>query len=90
MHNPRNTESVNLYFRGQKTAKVVGQLAMEAPADGSILSGILVRRNFNYHLLHPNDLSSKFPFDSFKYFFGFVISKTKMICDNNRRVFCIL
>jgi len=51
---------VNLYFRGQKTAKVVGQLAMDVPEDGSIMRGILVRRNFNYHLLHPNDLSSQF------------------------------
>ncbi|KAF7638119.1 hypothetical protein Mgra_00002347 [Meloidogyne graminicola] len=58
VYNPRNTESVNLFFRGQKTAKVVGSLAMEVPADGSIMSGILVRRNFNYHLLHPNDLSA--------------------------------
>jgi hypothetical protein len=52
---------VNLYFRGQKTAKVVGQLAINVPEDGSIASGVLVRRNFNYHLLHPNDLSSKLP-----------------------------
>uniref|UniRef100_A0A914HRZ5 Cleavage and polyadenylation specificity factor n=1 Tax=Globodera rostochiensis TaxID=31243 RepID=A0A914HRZ5_GLORO len=58
VYNPRNTESVQLYFRGQKTAKVVGQLAMDVPEDGSIVSGILVRRNFNYHLLHPNELSA--------------------------------
>uniref|UniRef100_A0A1I8B9L3 Cleavage and polyadenylation specificity factor subunit 3 n=1 Tax=Meloidogyne hapla TaxID=6305 RepID=A0A1I8B9L3_MELHA len=58
VYNPRNTESVNLFFRGQKTAKVVGSLAMDVPNDGSIMSGILVRRNFNYHLLHPNDLSA--------------------------------
>ncbi|KAL3120734.1 hypothetical protein niasHT_008026 [Heterodera trifolii] len=58
VYNPRNTESVQLYFRGQKTAKVVGQLAMNVPEDGSIVSGILVRRNFNYHLLHPNELSA--------------------------------
>lgn len=57
MHNPRNTESVSLHFRGQKTAKVVGTLAMNPPQDNTIVSGILVRRNFNYHLLHPNDLS---------------------------------
>uniref|UniRef100_A0A915MML1 Pre-mRNA 3'-end-processing endonuclease polyadenylation factor C-term domain-containing protein n=1 Tax=Meloidogyne javanica TaxID=6303 RepID=A0A915MML1_MELJA len=58
VYNPRNTESVNLFFRGQKTAKVVGSLAMNIPNDGSIMSGILVRRNFNYHLLHPNDLNA--------------------------------
>uniref|UniRef100_A0A915EN74 Cleavage and polyadenylation specificity factor subunit 3 n=1 Tax=Ditylenchus dipsaci TaxID=166011 RepID=A0A915EN74_9BILA len=58
VHNPRNTESVSLHFRGQKTAKVVGTLATNPPDDNSIVSGILVRRNFNYHLLHPNDLSA--------------------------------
>ena len=59
VHNPRNTEALTLHFRGQKTAKVVGQLAINPPADNDIISGILVRRNFNYHLLHPNDLNSK-------------------------------
>ncbi|KAI1717764.1 pre-mRNA 3'-end-processing endonuclease polyadenylation factor c-term domain-containing protein [Ditylenchus destructor] len=57
VHNPRNTESVYLHFRGQKTAKVVGSLAINPPEDSGILSGVLVRRNFNYHLMHPNDLS---------------------------------
>jgi len=40
-------------------------MAMEIPEDSSMLSGILVRRNFNFHLLHPDDLNSehifKFP-----------------------------
>uniref|UniRef100_A0A914CAF8 Cleavage and polyadenylation specificity factor subunit 3 n=1 Tax=Acrobeloides nanus TaxID=290746 RepID=A0A914CAF8_9BILA len=58
VHNPRNTEALTLHFRGQKTAKVVGQLAINPPADNDIISGILVRRNFNYHLLHPNDLNT--------------------------------
>lgn len=59
MHNPRNTESVLLHFRGQKTAKVVGNLALNKPNDNSIMSGVLLRRNFNYHLLHPSDLGGK-------------------------------
>lgn len=58
VYSPRNTEAVTLYFRGQKTAKVVGTLAMNPPTDNDIMSGILIRRNFNYQLLHPNDLSS--------------------------------
>ncbi|KAI6221964.1 hypothetical protein M3Y99_01517600 [Aphelenchoides fujianensis] len=56
VHNPRNTESVNLSFRGQKTAKVVGELAVRPPADQAILSGILLRHNYNYQLLTPADL----------------------------------
>ena len=60
LHNPRNTVAVELYFRGEKTAKVMGTLAMEKPKPGHKLSGILVKRNFNYHMLAPCDLSSKF------------------------------
>lgn len=59
LHNPRNTHAVELYFRGEKTAKVMGKLAMEKPEPGHKLSGILVKRNFNYHMLDSADLSSK-------------------------------
>ena len=38
-------------------AKVVGSLAMNKPKHGERLSGILVKRNFNYHILAPSDLS---------------------------------
>lgn len=57
VHNPRNTVSVELYFRGEKMAKVMGSLAMKKPEEGMPVSGILVKRNFNYHLLSPGDLS---------------------------------
>lgn len=59
LHNPKNTHAVELYFRGEKTAKVMGSLAVEKPKPGDILSGILVKRNFNYHVLSSDDLSSK-------------------------------
>nr|XP_039259964.1 cleavage and polyadenylation specificity factor subunit 3-like [Styela clava] len=58
IHNPKNTESVQLYFRGEKMAKVMGSLAMKRPKHGDKLSGILVKRNFNYHILAPQDLSA--------------------------------
>lgn len=57
LHNPRNTVAVELYFRGEKTAKVMGTLAMEKPRPSHKLSGILVKRNFNYHMLAACDLS---------------------------------
>lgn len=57
VYNPSNTVSVKLYFRGEKTAKVMGSIAMEPPYPGKRLSGILVKRNFNYHLLDPTDLN---------------------------------
>jgi len=57
VHNPRNAQSVELYFRGEKTAKVMGSLAVQGVKEGLKVSGILVKRNFNYHILSPNDLS---------------------------------
>jgi hypothetical protein len=50
---------VEVYFRGEKTAKVMGTLAMEKPRPGHKLSGVLVKRNFNYHMLAACDLSSE-------------------------------
>ncbi|ESO95466.1 hypothetical protein LOTGIDRAFT_188747 [Lottia gigantea] len=56
VHNPRNTVGVELHFRGEKMAKVVGNLASQKPTDGQQISGILVKRNFNYHVVAPEDL----------------------------------
>lgn len=58
VYNPRNTQAVELHFRGEKTAKIVGKLAQQPPQDGQIISGVLVKRNFNYHLMDPSDLSA--------------------------------
>ncbi|CAH0401098.1 unnamed protein product [Chilo suppressalis] len=57
VHTPRNTQLLALTFRGDKTAKVMGSLAMEGPEAGKQLQGILVKRNFNYHILAPQDLN---------------------------------
>lgn len=59
VYTPRNTQAVDLYFRGEKMAKVMGSLATNAAADELKLSGVLVKRGFNYHLIHPSDLSSE-------------------------------
>ena len=55
-YNPRNVHTVELSFRGEKMAKVIGNLAKEKPQEGSQVSGILIKRNFNYHIVAPNDL----------------------------------
>lgn len=34
IHNPKNTESLHLHFRGEKTAKVVGSMAVTLPKVG--------------------------------------------------------
>ncbi|XP_030767402.1 cleavage and polyadenylation specificity factor 73 [Sitophilus oryzae] len=56
LHNPRNTHTVELYFRGEKTAKVMGTLAVDEPRPGNVVQGVLVKRNFNYHILSADDL----------------------------------
>lgn len=58
-YNPRNTHTVSLHFRGEKTAKVMGSLAIKQPENNDVLSGVLVKRDFKYHILAASDLSSK-------------------------------
>uniref|UniRef100_A0A8C4I6E2 Cleavage and polyadenylation specificity factor subunit 3 n=1 Tax=Dicentrarchus labrax TaxID=13489 RepID=A0A8C4I6E2_DICLA len=50
VHNPRNTEAVTLNFRGEKLAKVMGSLTDKKCVQGQRVSGILIKRNFNYHI----------------------------------------
>jgi len=56
IHNPKNLESVQLCFRGEKKAKVLGSLAEPKKKQGEHISGVLVRRNFNYHIMSAEDL----------------------------------
>ena len=58
IYTPHNTQAVELNFRGEKMAKVMGSLATNAAVEDLKLSGVLVKRGFNYHLIHPSDLSS--------------------------------
>lgn len=37
----------------------MGSLAAEKPEHGKPLSGILIKRGFNYHLIGPDDLQSE-------------------------------
>lgn len=56
-YNPRNTHAVEFYFKGEKTAKVMGSLASSKVENGDKVSGILVKRDFKYHVLAASDLS---------------------------------
>lgn len=56
-YNPRNTHTVELHFKGEKTAKVMGNLAVQKPEEKQVISGVLVKRDFKYHVLAPSDLS---------------------------------
>lgn len=56
-YNPRNTHSVELYFKGEKTAKVMGKLATKKIDNGDPVAGILVKRDFKYHILDASDIN---------------------------------
>lgn len=58
IYNPKNTQAVELSFRGEKMAKVIGKLAADRQEKKRNISGLLVKRNFNYHLMSAADLSS--------------------------------
>ncbi|KER33644.1 hypothetical protein T265_00534 [Opisthorchis viverrini] len=53
---PKNCVPVNLRFRGEKVAKVLGSLARNPPKNNQSISGVLVKKNFAYHILTPEEL----------------------------------
>jgi cleavage and polyadenylation specificity factor subunit 3 len=59
---PRNCEELRIPFKADKTAKVVGKLATNAPPgtskDGQVqlISGVLVQNDFKMSLMAPEDL----------------------------------
>ncbi|KAJ7748540.1 beta-lactamase-like protein [Mycena maculata] len=56
IHTPRNLETLNLSFRGERVAKAIGTLADRQPRANDVLSGLLVSKDFSYTLLDPRDL----------------------------------
>lgn len=56
IHTPRNTETLELSFRGERVAKAIGTLADNPPEANGILSGLLVSKDYSYTLLDPRDL----------------------------------
>ncbi|KAB7507057.1 Cleavage and polyadenylation specificity factor subunit 3 [Armadillidium nasatum] len=55
--NPKNLETITFHFRGEKMAKVTGNLAVSLPKNNDIVSGILVKKNFNCHVISPQELN---------------------------------
>lgn len=56
IHTPRNLETLELSFRGERVAKAIGTLANKAPQENDIISGLLVSKDYSYTLLDPRDL----------------------------------
>uniref|UniRef100_A0A6B2KZ24 Beta-Casp domain-containing protein n=1 Tax=Arcella intermedia TaxID=1963864 RepID=A0A6B2KZ24_9EUKA len=53
---PRNCQTVKLQFKGQKTAKAVGNIAAGGPQHLARMSGLLVQKDYQYTLVDPVDL----------------------------------
>jgi Cft2 family RNA processing exonuclease len=53
---PKNSQTVAITFRSEKIAKTVGSLAAAPPADGDLVSGILVRHHFTHRIVAPSEL----------------------------------
>lgn len=56
---------------------------MRVPGDGRILSGVLIRRNFNYHLMHADDLSGMF-MSSFFSFTSLLVNFSSFVWKESR------
>ncbi|KAG8913929.1 endoribonuclease ysh1, partial [Tulasnella sp. 408] len=58
VHSPRNLETLHVTFQGERVAKTIGSLANNPPlADAeTLLSGLLVSKDYSYTLLDPKDL----------------------------------
>ncbi|KNE58010.1 hypothetical protein AMAG_04837 [Allomyces macrogynus ATCC 38327] len=59
IYSPKNAESVALHFKGEKYAKALGELAAtiaDAPVPGQVVQGLVVGKDFNYHLVSVNEL----------------------------------
>ncbi|RKP21685.1 Metallo-hydrolase/oxidoreductase [Rozella allomycis CSF55] len=57
IHTPKNCETVELYFKGEKYAKVIGRKARKIADADEIFSGILVSKDFESYILDPEDLN---------------------------------
>lgn len=56
IYTPRNCETVELHFRGEKTAKVIGKLALNVPIDGTLVEGVLASKEFTFQIVDPEEL----------------------------------
>ncbi|KAE9411546.1 mRNA 3'-end-processing protein YSH1 [Gymnopus androsaceus JB14] len=56
IHTPRNCETLELSFRGERVAKAIGTLADKPPQANDVVAGLLVAKDYSYTLLDPRDL----------------------------------
>ena len=56
IHTPANCQTVELVFRGEKMAKIIGSLAAQEPSDGTVVDGILVGKDFTFQVMDGAEL----------------------------------
>jgi len=54
--NPQNTVTVEIEFKGEKPAVVIGSLAEQEFKEGNIVSGILVEKGFKHSIFAADDI----------------------------------
>lgn len=53
---PKNTSEVQLKFRGETVAKIVGAAARKRPRAGRTMSGLIVKKDFSHNIMSAADL----------------------------------
>ncbi|KAH7888850.1 beta-lactamase-like protein [Phlebopus sp. FC_14] len=56
IYTPRNLETLDLSFRRERVAKMIGTLATKLPEEGDIISGLLISKNNAYSLVDPVEI----------------------------------
>ncbi|CAD6911836.1 unnamed protein product [Tilletia controversa] len=56
IHTPKNCQVLELKFRAERTAKVIGTIAVNPPKENAVISGLLVSKDFAYTILDSKDL----------------------------------
>lgn len=59
VYTPANTESVEIMFRGEKIAKVLGNLSKDEIEDSKEIKGLLVQKDFKYSIISKENLKSQ-------------------------------
>lgn len=56
IYDPYNTISVEIEFRGEKTAMLIGSVADNEFKENDVVSGILVEKGFKYSIFSADDV----------------------------------
>ncbi|PWA01388.1 hypothetical protein BB558_002517 [Smittium angustum] len=57
IHTPKNTETVEMYYRGEKMAKMMGKMSIEQVSKNNTpIEGVIVERGYKYNIYEVSDL----------------------------------